>query len=163
MSDLERHKEPRKGHFEKTADGFTRGVVRDTHEIVFDEPEDLPAGAGDDEYPSPVDYMFSSLIGCQISVLSQCLHKARIEDFTIEADAVVPPDKLDEDGVPQEMPEHTGKRVRHIDIDLTVSVPKEYETRAQRCLEVYDEGCIVGQSFKGGINYSNETNLEVID
>ena len=163
MSDLERHEKPRKGHFTKEAEGLLRGVVRDRHEILFDEPEDLPAGAGDDEYPSPVDYLFSSLVGCQVSVLNQCLHKARVEDFRIEADAVIPPETLGDDAVADEMPGHTGKRITDVEIDITVTVPEEYESRAQRCLDVYDGGCIVGQSLRAGIDYHPEATLEVDD
>jgi hypothetical protein len=37
---------------------------------------------------------------------------------------------------------------------------KIYEDRAQRCLDVYDTGCIVGQSLRAGIDYTPETSLE---
>lgn len=160
---LKRHSEPRTGHFTKEADGLLSGTVRDTHEIKFDEPEDLPAGAGDDEHPSPVDYMFASLIGCQISVLNQALHKARIEDFTIEAEAKISPDAMEADEVPDEMPPHTANRIQRIEIDLSIEVPEEFESRAQRCLDVYDQGCVVGQSFRAGIDYTTDTSLDVTE
>jgi uncharacterized OsmC-like protein len=157
---IKRHKEPRTGHFEKEADGMLTGTVRDTHEIKFDEPTDLPVGAGDDEYPSPVDYMFASLVGCQISVLNQALKKARVDDFQITADAQIPPETTGTDNVPDEMPEHTGNRIKHVEIELTVEVAEEDVPRAERCLEVYDKGCIVGQSFRAGIEYTPHTAVE---
>lgn len=160
---LERHSEPRKGHFETEDGSLLTGTIRDTHKITFDEPEDLPVGAGNDEYPSPVDYMFASLVGCQISVLNQALHKARVEDFRIEAEAQISPESMGTDDVPEEMPEHTGNRIEHIEIDITVEVPEQYESRAKRCLDVYDDGCIVGQSFRAGIEYTPTTDLSVAE
>lgn len=159
---LERHSEPRTGHFEVEDDSLLTGTVRDTHEITFDEPEDLPVGAGNDEHPSPVDYMFASLVGCQLSVLKQALHKARVDDFRIEAAAQISPGSMGTEDVPEEMPEHTGNRIEHIEIDITVEVPERHESRANRCLEVYDAGCIVGQSFRAGIAYTPTTDVSVL-
>lgn len=163
MAELERHREPRTAQFQKTPGEPLRGVVRDRHEILFDEPEDNEYGDGHDEHPSPVDYMFASLVGCQLSVLSQCLEKARVEGFEITAEARIQPDAMGTDRVPEEMPSHTAKRVRHIEIEITVAVPEAYEPRARRCLEVYDDGCIVGQSFQAGIEYTPETRIEIVE
>jgi len=163
MSDSDSDGEDRTAHLRKESDDYIRGVLRDKHDIFFDEPEDLPVGAGDDEYPSPVDYLLASLVGCQVSVLNQCLHKSRIEDFTIEADARIPPEAVGVDTTAEEMPNHTANRIEHVEISLTVQVPEEYAKRAERCLEVYDEGCIVGRSFKAGINYTPTTSLEVTE
>ena len=163
MSETKRHTEPRKATFTKREGEHLVGLMRDKHEIVFDEPEDLEVGAGNDEHPSPVDYMFASLVGCQISVLNQCLEKARVEDFTIEADAAIDPESMSNAEIPEEMPSNTAKRIQHIDIDLTVTVPEEYESRASRCLEVYDQGCIVGQSYRAGVQYTPTVHLELTD
>lgn len=57
------------------------------------------------------------------------------------------------------MPGHTANRIQHIDIDIDVTVPDEYEEDAQRCLDVYDQDCIVGQSFRSGIDYTPHTSL----
>jgi uncharacterized OsmC-like protein len=150
---------PKYGHFEMTSGSAykTIGAVhadgRESHEIIFDEPDPR----GDDDHPSPVMYLFASLVGCQMAVLCAALEKARIEDFRIKADAE---SERSLDEVAEEMPDGTAKRIEHIDIDLTLEVPKEYEDRAQRCLDVYDTGCIVGQSLRAGIDYTPETSLE---
>ena len=151
---------PKDGHFEKTSDapGKTVGRINatgDSHTVVFDEPRPH----GDDEHASPVGYMFSSLVACQMSVLAQCFEKSRIEEYEIEADAAI--DRRGSDEVAEEMPAHTAKRIEHVQIDLSVEVPEEFEDRARRCLEVYDQGCIVGQSFRAGIEYTPETELTV--
>lgn len=139
----------------------TRALVRGKHEILYDEPEFLDYGAGDDEYPGPVDNMIASLGACQISVLEQCLEKARIEEFHVEAELSA--DQVDRDEIPEEMPSNTAQRVRHVDVDLHVEVPEEDRGRARRCIEVYDAGCIVGQSFRAGIDYTPEVTLEASD
>lgn len=153
--------EGRSGRFVSTADEPTRGVVRDKHEVLFDEPTFLPVADGTDEHPSPVDYLLSSLAGCQVSVLDQCLKKSRVEDYRIEAKATVTGAGRGE--IPEEMPSNTATRIMDFDVDITLTVPEEYESRAKRCLEVYDIGCIVGQSIRAGIEYTPRTTIEVTD
>lgn len=153
--------EGRTGRFETTRDSKTRGVLRDKHEVVFDEPKFLPAAEGEDTAPSPVDYLMSGLAGCQVSVLDQALKKARVEDYHIEVVAMIA--TVGKDDVPEEMPSNTMNRIQHVDIDVTLTVPEEYRSRAQRCLDVYDDGCIVGQSLRVGIDYTPRTTLETAD
>lgn len=141
----------------KAGDRPVDGGVRD-HSFKIDDSETLPYG-GHDLAPSAVDYMVAGLAGCQLAVLSQCLRKARIEDWEIEISAI--PDDWWREEIPEELPENQVKRIEHIDVHVDVTVPEEYEERAQRCLEVYDQGCIVGQSFREGIEYTPETSLSV--
>lgn len=146
----------RSGHFEMTSDTYTRGNVRG-HEIKSDESEPF----GDAAHPSPVDYMLTSLATCQMAVLSRGLEKARIDEYRIEVNAETVEQDLGD--VDDTMPEETAKRIPEIDIELTLEVPDEYTNRAERVLDVYDEGCVVGQSFKAGIHYEPETNIETTD
>lgn len=139
-------------------DEFTRAIVRDTHEVMMDEGTSLPFG-GTDQYPSAVDLLVTSLVACQVSVLQQCFEKARIEEYSIEAEATI--DNRLEDEIPEEMPENTAKRVEHIVVDLDATVPEDLEHRASRCVEVYDDGCIVGQSLLEGIDYTTTARLSV--
>lgn len=143
-------------------DDRARGLVRGKHELYADEPEWLEApGAGDDAHPAPVDYMVFGLVSCQLEVLDQALRKARIEDYHIRASAEV--DRVGEDQPAEEMLAHHAGRVSHISVDLTLEVPPEYESRAQRCLDVYDTGCVVGQSYRNGVEYTPTTTLELKD
>lgn len=139
-------------------DEFTHATVRGKHELLMDEGVDLPFG-GSDEGPSAVDLLVTSLLACQVSVLQQCFEKARIGEYAIEAEATI--DNRREDAIPEEMPGNTAKRVRHVVVDLDATVPEELEPRARRCLDVYDDGCIVGQSLLEGIDYSAEARLTV--
>jgi uncharacterized OsmC-like protein len=139
---------------------YTSGTVRDEHELRSDEPEWLPVDAGDDAHPAPVDYLLTSLAACQTSVLRQSLERNGVESYEIECEAV-----LDEwskaDDKPAEMPPNTKLRIDHITVKMTLRTTPEYEDEADRCLVVYDEGCIVGQSLAGGIDYTPLTSLEI--
>lgn len=139
-----------------------KGVVRartGRHEVLIDESEHIPGSEGEQEHPSPVDYLILALVSCQVSVLEQALHEAGVEEYDIEAVGAV--DSLDNDDVPDEMPAHTAARVDHIDVDLTLEVPEEYEGAAHACLDAYNAGCIVGQSLMDGIEYTSSKSVEV--
>lgn len=138
-----------------------RGTVRDRHELRSDEPPWLPVGGGADEHPAPVDYLVASLVLCQLSVLSQALEKARVEEFHVTADAEV--DGLGGGEVAEGMPPNTANRIEHVSIDITLSVPPAFEDRARRCLDIYDSGCIVGQSLRAGVPYTPEASLQVLE
>lgn len=140
---------------------FSEIRVRDTHDLLSDEPDWLPYGAGQDAHPAPMDYMTVALTACQVSVLSQCLEKSRVEEFTITAEGAI--DSVRKEDVPEEMPGNTRTRVDHMSVDIEVEVPEEHQHRAERCLEVYDQGCIVGQSYRAGIPYTPETRVKVSD
>lgn len=141
-------------------DEIARGLVRGKHELFADEPEWLEEpGAGNDTHPAPVDYLVFGLVSCQVEVLDQALRKARIEEYEIEAIAEV--DTVGEDEPAEEMLAHHAGRVSHVSVDLSLTVPAEFESRAKRCLDVYDTGCVVGQSYRQGIEYTPRTTLEV--
>lgn len=129
------------------------------HELRVDESEHIPGSEGEQEHPSPVDYLVFALVSCQVSVLEQALHEGGVEEYDIEAVGAV--DSLDNDEVPDGMPAHTAARVDHVDVDLTLEVPEEYEEEARGCLDAYNAGCIVGQSLMGGISYTSSKSIEV--
>lgn len=142
-------------------EGVQRGDVRGIHTLYSDEPDFLPEMAGEDRHPAPVDYLVFGLVSCQASVLKQCLEKSRISAYEIRASATI----ADMRGAPSpsEMPDHTGNRIDQIEISMHLRVSDEDEARARRCLDIYDQGCIVGQSLRAGIEYSRETSLVAVD
>jgi uncharacterized OsmC-like protein len=142
-------------------DEIAVATVRDTHDVPIDEPEWLPMGIGSDQHPAPVDHLVVALVSCQVEVLDQALQKARIEEYDISARAEV--DDLGTGDAPDGMPANTSQVIEHIDIDLTVETTPEFESSVRRCLEVYDDGCIVGQSYRAGIEYTPRTNVELRD
>ncbi|WP_418280622.1 OsmC family protein [Halorubrum sp. DTA98] len=148
--------EGRNATFHKKAGEPTEGRCRDRHDVLIDEPE--WSEFGEDRAPSPVDYLMIAVTSCQVSVLSQSFDKAGIEDYEIDVNSTI--DRVGADSVPDEMPAHTANRIQHVDIEIDVTVPDEYAEAAQRSLDVYDQGCIVGQSFRSGIDYTPHTSLE---
>ena len=87
------------------------------------------------------------------------LKKNSVDLYEIEANAVI--DEWEKDpNVPPEMPETTGLRISHITVKMSLKTTSEYKDRADRCLTVYDEGCVVGQSI--GISYEPLTSLEIV-
>lgn len=148
--------QPRVQFETSSEDVVTRGIVRGNHEVLADEKSrEPPVGTGEDRHPTPVDYLLSSLVACQVSVLTQCLAKARVDEFHIAASADI--DERVKPDLPEEMPQKS--LVERIDVSVSLDVPAEYRTRAERCLEVYDQGCIVGQSIAAGIEYEPQTEL----
>lgn len=142
---------------------YTFGTLRDKHELVSDEPEWLPEGmAGDDDHPAPVDFLLMSLASCQASVLQQCLERNGVEEYRIECEAVLDEYDIDENP-PDEMSAHTALRVGHITVTMALETTERFKDTANRCLTVYDDGCIVGQSLRGGIDYTPLTTLTVTD
>lgn len=143
-------------------DSIKEGVTQartDRHELLVDEGEHIPGSEGEQEHPSPVDYLVFALVSCQVSVLEQALYGAGVEEYEIEAVGAV--DSLDNDDIPDEMPAHTAARVDHVDVDITLEVPGEYGEEARDCLDAYNAGCIVGQSLTDGIEYTSSKSLEV--
>lgn len=142
-------------------DSHKTATLREKHTLHSDEPAWLPDGlAGNDAYPAPVDFLIMSLATCQASVLKQCLEKNGVEEYRIECDAVLDSYERDEEH-PEQMPDHTALRIEHITVKMVLFTTPEYSDDANRCLTVYDDGCIVGQSIAGGIDYTPLTALEI--
>lgn len=142
-------------------DSHKTATLRGKHELHSDEPAWLPEPmAGDDAHPAPVDFLLMSLATCQASVLNQCLEKNGVEEYRIECEAALDEYERDDDH-PEEMPRHTALRISHITVKMSLVTTPAYEEAADRCLTVYDDGCIVGQSLSGGIDYTPLTALEV--
>jgi len=139
-------------------DEFAKADIRGLHEVLLDEPDWLPMDIGNDEYPAPVDHLVLGLVSCQLEVLDQAMRRARIEEYELEARGEVT--KIGKRQVPEDMPGNTAAVIKEIEIDVSAEVPEEDAGRAEQCLEVYDQGCIVGQSLRAGIEYTPRTHLE---
>lgn len=137
-------------------------TLRGKHTVEVDEPTWIPYGAGNDDHPAPVDHLLLSLSSCQTAVLMQCLEKNGVEEFRIECNAEIDGYEQAED-LPEVMPENTATRIDHVTVKMDLFTTPEYEEIANRCLMAYDDGCIVGQSLEGGIDYTSLTRLTIED
>lgn len=152
----------RSGRISVAADSdFAKAVVRDTHELLLDEPERDWMPYGDDAAPSPGDYLCVGIAGCQLEVLRQCFEKARIDDYEIEIEYNRISVDSGEDVAP--MPAHTASRIGTLELEMTVKTTSEYEDRVKRCLEVCEDGCIMSRSVEAGIDVPLEKSLVVED
>lgn len=150
-------REARECVFSAGTDSSYNTAVINGNEIRFDEGEDVPGSDSKQEYPSPVDYLLASLVGCQVSVLEQTLHQAGIDEYDIEATGQIK--QTNQDDVPDTVPDHTATRIDHIDVDVLLTVPDKYQDDAEGCLRTYNSGCIVGQSLLNGIDYTSNKEL----
>jgi uncharacterized OsmC-like protein len=142
-------------------DSHKTATLRGKHTLHSDEPAWLPEPmAGDDAHPAPVDFLLMSLTSCQVSVLEQCLENHGVEEYRIDCEAELDDYERDPDH-PEHMPRHTALRIAHITVKMSLLTTPAYEETADRCLTVYDDGCIVGQSLDGGIEYTPLTSLQV--
>lgn len=132
----------------------TNYIRTQNHGLYIDEPEDLSHSfkkGGKGEAPTAFGYLLSAAMGCQVNSLEQMLHKARIEeDYEIEAECVgytVTKDNI--------------KRIQRLELEITLTIPEEKESAAQRCLDVYEKGCVIGETLKRGMKFEIEKHLEL--
>lgn len=139
-------------------DPYASADARGTHQFQSDEPDWLPTGAGNDDHPAPVDYLVSSLAMCQASVLAQLLEDEGVETYDVTCVASID-DWAMRDDHPDALPRHTGALIEHLTVDVTLETTAAHREAADRCLALYDEGCIVGNSLAAGVEYTTETSL----
>lgn len=136
------------------SDESPRAVVRETHELLYDEPEYIDGG--EDKHPCPHDYLLAGAAGCLFETIRQCLERARIEDYEIEMDART---RKGAANTPDDLPETVEFRITDLDVDIGVTVPTEYESRANRCLDIYEEHCPISQSVQASIDVNPTATL----
>jgi uncharacterized OsmC-like protein len=105
--------------------------------LRMDEPPPLGGGAG----PNPARVLAAAVGGCMSASLRFCLDKARIPVHgmrtTVEATL-----KRNEQG---------RLRVAGLRVRIAPDVAAEDRDRLQRCLAIFEDFCIVGQSVRQGI------------
>lgn len=135
---------------------FVRTRNREYNHTMFtDEPPDLGHSfkkGGRGEAPSAFDYLLTAAMGCQVNTLEQMLHKARVERYEIEADCT---------GFT--LTESNLKRIQKLALAIELRVPEEKESAASRCLDVYEQGCVVGETLKRGMEFTVEKTLILDD
>lgn len=140
-----------------SADDVAHVRIDDKHELEIDEPEWIPIG--NDEAPSPLEYLLVATAGCQVEVLAQCLEKARVTEYDIHLDATRTSDRSASG--PEPYPDHMGNRVKSIEFELSVETTEEFEPRVRRCLELAEDACIISRSVEQGIDFEISKSLTV--
>lgn len=125
------------------------------HSLYTDEPAHLSHSfkkGGRGEAPSAFGYLLSAAMGCQVNSLEQMLHKARITEYDIDAECT---------GF--SVTKGNVKRIQKLTLEITLTVGEADESRAERCLDVYEQGCVVGETLKRGMEFEIEKRLETTD
>ncbi|MGD2070176.1 MAG: OsmC family protein [Gemmatimonadota bacterium] len=109
----------------------------DVEPLTLDEPPPVGEGTG----PNPSRMLAASVGGCLSASLLFCLRKARIEPSacrtTVEAELV-----RNEDG---------RLRIGALKVELHPDVTAADRERMDRCLQLFEDFCIVTQSVRNGI------------
>ncbi len=121
-------------------DGYRARVVFDDgrHELVMDEPPPLGEGAG----PNASSVLGAAVAHCLSASLLFCLRKAHADVEGMGADAEVSLGRNDRGRL----------RVKTIRIELHPRMAPGSEGRGRRCLELFEDYCVVTEAVRDGID-----------
>lgn len=112
-------------------------------ELIMDEPRPVGEGAG----PNASTVLAAAVGNCLTASLLFCLRKARIDIADIKSTAKVTVARSEEGYW----------RIQKLDILLEPDVKSHDEPRMKRCLEIFENYCVVTSSVRKGI----QVNVEV--
>lgn len=121
-------------------DGFAQEVdwgVPGSEGMIIDEPAPLGTNRG----PSPGRVLAAALASCLGASLLFCLRKARIEVQGLHTSA----------SVAMKRNEKGRLRVGSITVKLAPVVPIDQQPRMQRCLETFEDYCIITASVRPSV------------
>lgn len=113
--------------------------------LLLDEPEPI----GHKKGPNAARLLGAAVGNCLSASLLFCLEKSRMELTSIHTDVK---------GF-LERNESVRLRVTRLDVHITIDVPDEQPKRVGRCIEIFEDYCVVTASIKKGI----DVNVLVID
>src|ERR1035437_448487 len=111
-------------------------------EATFDKPQylhlslDAPAPVGKDEVPSPSRILAAAIGHCLSSGLLYCARKAHLEMGPIQA-TVRTEIVRNERGLP---------RIGAVEVEIDPHVDEDQKERAARCVEMFQDVCMVSES-----------------
>jgi len=112
-------------------------------ELIMDEPRPVGEGAG----PNASRVLAAAVVNCLTSSLLFCLRKSRIDIAAVKSTAKATIAR-NEEGY---------WRIQKLDVLLEPDVETRDEPRIKRCLEIFENYCVVAGSIRKGI----EVNVEV--
>lgn len=105
--------------------------------LVMDEPSPLGAGAG----PNPARMLASAVGGCLAASLTFCMRKARVDVRGVRTTV----------RGSLERNERGRLRIAGLAVRLEPVVPADQHDRVPRCLELFEEFCVVTASVRRGV------------
>ncbi len=107
-------------------------------ELIMDEPPPM----GHDMGPNATRVLAASIGNCLSASLMFCLQRSKLEVETLQAE-VSPRVARNEDG---------RWRVEHVDVKIMIKTKEEDLKRFQRCVDIFENYCIVTSSIRQGIS-----------
>ena len=103
---------------------------------------DEPAPLGEDTGPNAARVLAAAIGNCLSASALFCLRKARVEVLGMHTTVNVTMERND-----------SGKlRIANVSVKLEPTVAEEDRPRMQRCLDIFEDYCIVTQSVRDGLN-----------
>jgi organic hydroperoxide reductase OsmC/OhrA len=114
-------------------------------EVLIDEPEPIGKGSA----PSASQFLAAAVGNCLSASLLFCLEKAKIDlgEFNTEVKTVM------------HRNEKGRWRIASIEVKLKPQIEHRDIIRSKRCLELFEDFCIVTQSVRNGINVDVDIDL----
>ncbi|HSW50855.1 MAG TPA: OsmC family protein [Bryobacteraceae bacterium] len=118
--------------------------------VKFDKPEladltlDEPPPLGRDRGPNPARLLAAAIANCLSASLLFCTRRARVELGPIHAE------------VKMQIVRNENKRLRvgKVEVVIDPGLSEAEKEKAARCLEIFEDFCIVTQSVREGIDIS---------
>ena len=107
---------------------------------------DEPAPLGESSGPNAARLLGTAVANCMSSSLLFCLRKSRIPVERLEAQV--------KGTIARN--ERGRLRVKELHVTIRPEIAMEYRERATRCLELFEDFCIVGQSVRAGVDVAVE-------
>lgn len=106
-------------------------------ELTLDEPSPL----GQDKGPDATRLLAAAIGNCLSASLMFCLQRSKLMVGSLRAE-VTPTTSRNEEG---------RWRVHHVDVKILIKTTEEDSKRFQRCVEIFENYCIVTASIRQGI------------
>jgi organic hydroperoxide reductase OsmC/OhrA len=116
--------------------------------VKFDKPEladlivDEPPPLGQDHGPNPSRLLAAAIANCLCASLLFCTRRARVELGPLHAE------------VRMQLVRNENKRLRvgKVEVLIDPHLPEAQREKAARCLEIFEDFCIVTQSVRAGLD-----------
>lgn len=111
--------------------------LENVEDLLMDEPYPLGTGKG----PNPSRIVAAGIGNCLSASLIFCLLKAKIEHKGINTrvDGTIVRNK------------NNRLRMGKVDVTITIDIDENQKERISRCLELFEDYCVVTQSIRDGI------------
>ncbi|MFX0094320.1 MAG: OsmC family protein, partial [Candidatus Hodarchaeota archaeon] len=126
---------------------FTTTFDKDFPELLFDEPV---GSGGADKYPNASRILTAAVTNCLCASFTFCAMKSKIPVKEIEAQATCTTDRGDEGYW----------RIQKIEVKIIPTFGSDApEKRKERCLDIFQNYCVVSASVKKGIDIKVDVDL----